>query len=537
MSFLEHRFAARGRQSMGGPLWAACGLLLGFWPCPNLQGQQDAAGVYKQAREAVVLIQGEHHFGSGVTIPGGCPVVQMTCGVGLVVTNYHVVSGENAVTVKFASGLELPATEVLTSDAEADVAILKLKGSTFVPSSLGDSDSLAVGQRIFVISNPLGLEGTVTEGIVSAMREVQGRRLLQISAPISPGSSGGPVFDQQARVVGIATATIEGAQNVNLAIPSATIQSLMGRPKAARLSELPASNLGGGSALSILRQVSRYLQNEMFGEAEAQLRAGIQSNEFDSMLRLELAKLLIRTGRGEEAEQQLRVCRKLAAKDWQPVALLGHLYLQRWLHDGRLLDRQAAYQAYDGLAGDLGLSPAKRDTYRIVRDSMREPVGLWATSDGRRRYQVLAKTGGGFSISAPVDDFKLFQPGTSLEAYTDRNLVLTIYDGEFHSTAEQTKYEGTSSFMDASCGYQQALQIQIRPDGATMEINGTIRQVTGVRRYLADALGKKKVAQMCKKPGDSGLDLWLTRIPAKEPFYDVDRLLNADTQPLIIPEQ
>jgi len=534
-SWHEHSFAAVSRSSVNKQLWAAFVSLL--LPCLALQAQQDAAGVYRQARDVVVLIQGRHQIGSGVIIPGGCPAVVLRCAVVLIVTNYHVVSGENSVTVKFVNGLELPATEVVASDPDADLAILKLEGATFAPSELGDSGSLAIGQRIFVISNPLGLEGSVTEGLISALREVQGRKLLQISAPISPGSSGGPVFDQQARVVGIATATIEGAQNVNLAVPSAMIQSLLGRPKAGKLSELPARNVGSASVSGILRRVSRYLLNDMVGEAEAQLRAGIQEYEFESALRLELAKLLIRSGRSDEALQQLRVCSKLAADQWQPVALIGHLYLQRWLKDGRLSDRQAAYQAYNGVLARPGLPPAKRDSYRTLQASMRDPVGLWATSDGRRRYQVLARTGGGFSIGTPLDEFKLYQPGTSLDGYADRYLAFTVVAGEFHVIDEQGKYVGTSSFMDASCGYQQALQIEIGPDGTTMDVKGTINQVTGVRTGMIQALGRKRAEQMCKKPGGSGLGLWLTRLPTMEHFYDALGVLNAETQPITVPEQ
>lgn len=534
-SWQGHSFAAVSKSARAKQLWGASVSLLLL--CHGLQAQQDASGVYRQARDVVVLIQGRHQIGSGVIIPGGCPVAVLRCAVVLIVTNYHVVSGEDSVTVKFVTGLELPATEVVASDPDADLAILKLEGTTFAPSELGDSESLAIGQRIFVISNPLGLEGSVTEGLISAVREVQGRKLLQISAPISPGSSGGPVFDEHARVVGIATATIEGAQNVNLAIPSDMIQALLSRPKAGKLSELPARNVGSASVLAILRRVSRYLQNEMVEEAEAQLRTGIQEYEFDSALRLELAKLLIRSGRSEEALQQLRVCIKLTVDEWQPVALMGHLYLQRWLKDGRLSDRQAAYEAYSGLLVRPGLPPAKRDLYRTLHDSMRDPVGLWATSDGRRRYQVLARTRGGFSIGAPVDEFKLYQPGTSLDGYADRYLAFAVVDGEFHVIDEQAKYVGTSSFMDASCGYQQTLQIEIRPDGTTMDIRGTIKQVTGVRTSMIQALGRKRAEQMCQKPGSSGLGMWLTRLPTMEHLYDVQGMLNADIQPVTVPEQ
>jgi S1-C subfamily serine protease len=100
---------------------------------------------------------------------------------GLVVTNYHVISGESALSVRLASGSELPATEVVSSDPDVDVAIIQLHGKGFRHATFADSDALEIGQRIFVISNPLGLEGSVTDGIVSAVREIRGHKMLQIT--------------------------------------------------------------------------------------------------------------------------------------------------------------------------------------------------------------------------------------------------------------------------------------------------------------------------------------------------------------------
>jgi hypothetical protein len=490
--------------------------------------QQDAAEVYKQAKDAVVLIQGEHRIGTGVIVSAA----------GWVVTNYHVVAGERSVTIRFSSGLELPATDVVASDPDADLAILKLSGTGFSHLDLGDSDALAVGQRIFVISNPMGLQGTVTEGLVSAVREIRGAKILQISAPISPGSSGGPVFDQTARVVGIATATIEGAQNLNLAIPASTIQSLLRKPqRAVKLSDLasPATDEQAVSQVEpILRNVSRYLGNEMIDEAEAQLRTGIQQFEFNPLLRLELAKLLIRTGRTEEALQQLRVTSKLAPDDWQATALIGHLYLQSWLKDGRLSDRQAAHQAYSSLVKRPTLPLAKRDMYQSTLEQVRSPLGQWATTDGRK-YDI-AKSDGGFSMTAaPPEKFEPYQPGMSTDAWRDRNVG--SFDAEFHDTGEQGTFEGTSSFLDTACGYEQTVKIEARPDGSTMNISGTISRVTGIRQSMIAMVGRKQAQQMCKSPGASGSSLWLKRLPAKEYFVYLELMLGADTRPLAFRER
>ena len=87
-----------------------------------------------------------------------------------------------------------------------------------------------MGEPVFVIGNPLGLEHTLTTGIVSARRTYEGKKWIQMSAPISPGNSGGPVFDGKGKVIGVATAVIHGygrAQNLNLAVPVDQVKQLI----------------------------------------------------------------------------------------------------------------------------------------------------------------------------------------------------------------------------------------------------------------------------------------------------------------------
>ena len=90
--------------------------------------------------------------------------------------------------------------------------------------ALGDSDKVVVGERAISIGNPLGLEHTLTDGLVSSRRMYEGRAWIQMSVPVSPGNSGGPLFDMHGEVIGITTAQLGGgafgrAQNLNLAVP------------------------------------------------------------------------------------------------------------------------------------------------------------------------------------------------------------------------------------------------------------------------------------------------------------------------------
>src|SRR4026208_1034649 len=145
-----------------------------------------------------------------------------------VVTNRHVLEGAYRAEVHSSSGAVFPVKGVLAVDAEGDIALLKIDVpvSPVRPLPL-DKTSPQEGESIVVIGNPLGLEGSVTNGIVSAVRDIPTfGRIIQITAPISSGSSGSPVVNMQGQVIGVATLQITGGQSVNFAIPSERIAQL-----------------------------------------------------------------------------------------------------------------------------------------------------------------------------------------------------------------------------------------------------------------------------------------------------------------------
>jgi tetratricopeptide (TPR) repeat protein len=146
-----------------------------------------------------------------------------------IVTNRHVIEGAYRAEVHSSTGTVYPVKGVLAVDAEGDLALLKID----VPLNQQiralplDKTSPQEGESVVVIGNPLGLEGSVTNGIVSAVRDIPTfGRIIQITAPISAGSSGSPVVNMQGQVIGIATLQITGGQSVNFAIPSERITQL-----------------------------------------------------------------------------------------------------------------------------------------------------------------------------------------------------------------------------------------------------------------------------------------------------------------------
>ena len=131
----------------------------------------------------------------------GKPIAQGTGFIvskdGLVVTNYHVIAEGSSAVVKLPDGAFYAVDGVLAFDKVRDVAIIKAHGQNFRILALGNSDRVQVGEEVVAIGNPLSLESTVSNGIVSGIRAVKedSDKYLQITAPISPGSSGGPLFN------------------------------------------------------------------------------------------------------------------------------------------------------------------------------------------------------------------------------------------------------------------------------------------------------------------------------------------------------
>lgn len=148
-------------------------------------------------------------------------------GDGKIATNYHVIAGAasgyaKVVGKKGTFGIQ----GVIAADPKADLAIIKIKARNIAYLTLRSTDDVSVGDPVYVVGNPQGLEGTFSTGIVSAIRSIGHYKLLQITAPISPGSSGGPVLDTSGRVIGVAAATYKGGQNLNFAIPSDYLKKL-----------------------------------------------------------------------------------------------------------------------------------------------------------------------------------------------------------------------------------------------------------------------------------------------------------------------
>jgi putative serine protease PepD len=210
----------------------------------------DLVGLAKGARSAVVSIEvfdEEHNSigtGSGFFVSND----------GLLVTNYHVIEKASSAVAKPASGEQLSIKGAVYFDRDNDLAVLPTQGNKFPFLALGNSSKIEVGDHVAVIGNPLGLEGSLSEGIISGKRDLTSARRalptpvlsmehypprrnfelpfdkpnwLQITAPISPGSSGSPVLDATGNVIGIATMVLRGGQSLNFAVPADVVIAML----------------------------------------------------------------------------------------------------------------------------------------------------------------------------------------------------------------------------------------------------------------------------------------------------------------------
>lgn len=204
----------------------------------SASGRSDAEllDVYSRAVIAVVEAVGPAVVGVSVgkQMPGSS-FEQAGAGSGIIfapdgyiLTNSHVVQNARQLTATITGGTSFAAT-IIGTDPATDLAVIRADASSMAFATLGDSASLRVGQLIIAIGNPFGFQSSVSTGVVSALgralRSQEGRlieNVIQHTAPLNPGNSGGPLVDSRGHVVGINTAIIPLAQGIGFSIPSNT---------------------------------------------------------------------------------------------------------------------------------------------------------------------------------------------------------------------------------------------------------------------------------------------------------------------------
>lgn len=185
-------------------------------------GTSSPREIAKSAFLSTVLLTMEDVNGQPLSLGSGFVIDD-----GVVVTNFHVIENSKGGIVKIIGDpKKYRISGIIEIDKQNDIAILSVKGLIAPKVKIGDYTTVGVGDNIYAVGNPRGLEGTFSQGIVSGIRDFEGEKLLQITAPISPGSSGGPILNANGEVIGVAIATIQNGQNLNFAIPITYVSSI-----------------------------------------------------------------------------------------------------------------------------------------------------------------------------------------------------------------------------------------------------------------------------------------------------------------------
>jgi hypothetical protein len=177
--------------------------------------------IAERAIPSIALIKTPSSLGTGFVVRAD----------GRVVTNLHVIGGAVSATIVIGKR-EFQDVRVVAADEVHDLVLLAIGAKDLVPLPLGDSSSIQAGESVVAIGHPLGLGNTVSNGLVSAIREMESNfTMLQVSAPISPGSSGGPLINDRGEVIGISTLVINRGQNLNFGVPIDYLKELLGVPE------------------------------------------------------------------------------------------------------------------------------------------------------------------------------------------------------------------------------------------------------------------------------------------------------------------
>lgn len=217
---------------------------------PLAASQQDSertllstSDIASRVTPSVVTLTTPTGTGSGVIVDAS----------GVLITSLHVIQGDIDVEVKLSNGDVYDDVAVVDVDERRDLVLLKIKAFDLTAASLGNSDDVQVGEDVVLVGSPQGLDLTVSEGVISAVRDSgDGYRLLQTSAPASPGSSGGGMFNAYGELVGVVTSQITDGQNLNFGVPINYARGLLATEATMTLVELE-EQVGGSDTVSSAR--------------------------------------------------------------------------------------------------------------------------------------------------------------------------------------------------------------------------------------------------------------------------------------------
>lgn len=250
------------------PMRAPLPVLIATAPAPTAPpAPLTPAQIAARSTPAVVSIRSATGLGTGFVVRED----------GWIATNLHVIAGARELVVTTSDRREFSVLELIAADEPRDLAVVRVDAKELAVLALGDSEAVRAGDAIVAIGHPLGLEDTVTNGLVSAVRVLDpALTVLQISAPIAPGSSGGPIFSDRGEVIGVATAFIAEGQNLNFGVPARYLKTLLDAPR-----PMPLATFAAATARPVLPTVRREVPAH-----DVKLLAGCSDGELEKAARV-----------------------------------------------------------------------------------------------------------------------------------------------------------------------------------------------------------------------------------------------------------
>src|SRR3954469_12926107 len=182
--------------------------------------------ITEKARNSVVIITQRARDGSVEGVGSGFVVSK----IGLIATSLHVIGEGRPIEIRFADGKKFAVTEVHAWDRKLDLAIVRIAETNLPALKLGESAEVKQGASVVAMGNPRGLTHSVVQGVVSAFRDFENGRMIQLAIPIEPGNSGGPLLDERGHVVGILEMKSAVTENIGFATPIDALKILLEKP-------------------------------------------------------------------------------------------------------------------------------------------------------------------------------------------------------------------------------------------------------------------------------------------------------------------
>ena len=441
---------------------------------PQIAEKALAATVYLEMQDSKGVPLG---FGSGFFV-----------GDNLIATNYHVIEGAARGRAKLVGQFSTYTIEGVTAtDQTNDLALLKVTMSGIKPLPLGNSSDVKIGETVYVAGNPRGLEGTFSNGIISSRRDPYTTERLQMTAPISPGSSGGPVLNSKGEVIGVSFMTLVGGQNLNFAIPSRYLTELLTESK-------PAKPLAEGNR-SISAETYFTWGNTKYGLGD--YKGAIA--DFNSAIRLKPDLANAYNNRGN-AKQMLGQ-HFAAIADYDSAIRLKPDYAtahnNRGIAKGELGQHFAAIADYDSA---IRLNPDDAEAY-LNRGNAKSDLG--------QHFAAIADYDSAIRLK-PDDAAAYYNRGVAKSELGQHFAAIADYDSAIRINPDDaTAYynRGNAKYKlgqhsAAIADYDSA--IRIKPDDATAYYN------RGVAKALLNRISEAKqdvrtALRLAKQAGDTGL--------------------------------